>query len=154
VQVSRLSLVVDGSDDAEDVVAANDEILESAFPKRRGAVDEVSWQETEEIGYRLYFGRLSRRWGIASWGLVTLRRGAVVAQVTYDDRPKSFTRDGLITWLVDSGVNVYEAPQLADLAVAARGDLFPGEQSGGDDAMSAAVAWWSARSESPDDETA
>jgi hypothetical protein len=146
--------VFDGSDGGDDVVEANDEVLETAFPKRRGAVDVVSWQETDEIGYRLYFGRLTRRWGVASWGLVTLSSGAVVAQVTYDDRPKSFTRDGLITWLVDSGVNVYEAPQLADLAVEARGDLFPDEQSGGDDAVSAALAKWSARAESSGDETA
>jgi hypothetical protein len=152
--VSRLSLVVDGSEDADDLVAATDEVLETAFPKRRGAVDVVSWQETEEIGYRLYFGRLSRRWGIASWGLVTLSRGAVVAQVTYDDRPMSFTRDGLIAWLVDSGVNVYEAPQLADLAVEARSDLFPGEQSEGDEAVSAALAKWNARTESSSGETA
>ena len=146
--------MVDGSDEADELVDANDEVLETAFPKRRGAVDVVSWQETEEIGYRLYYGRLHRRWGIASWGLVTLSRGAVVAQVTYDDRPMSFTREGLITWLVDSGVNVYEAPQLADLAIDARGDLFPEEHEGEDEAVRAALAKWSARTESSSDETA
>lgn len=112
-------------DEDEDTGEGNDEILEGTFPKRKGSVDVVSWQETEEIEYRLYFGRLSSRWGIASWGLVTLSRGEIVGQVTYDERPMIFTRDGLIAWLVASGVNVYEAPQLADLAVDARGDLFP-----------------------------
>ena len=97
----------------------------------------VSWQVTEEIEYRLFFGRLSPKWGIASWGLVTLSRGAIVGQVTYDDRPREFTREGLIAWLVDSGVDAYAALQLADLAAEARGDLFPSEQSGGDEPTSA-----------------
>lgn len=126
----------------------NDEVLEAAFPKRKGAADVVSWQETEEIGYRLFFGRLSPKWGIASWGLVTLNRGALVGQATYDDRPREFTHDGLITWLVNSGVDAYGALQLADLAVAARDDLFPEEQSERGEPGSAAVAAWRAGRES------
>jgi hypothetical protein len=152
--VSRLSLVVDGTDDADDVVVESDEVLESAFPNRTGAVDVVAWQETDDIGYRLYFGHLHRRWGIASWGLVTMSRGAVVDQVTYDDRPREFTRAGLTDWLIASGVNVYEAPQLADLALEAREDLFPGERPGGDESMSASVERWRAATESAGDETA
>jgi hypothetical protein len=132
----------------------NDEILEGAFPKRKGSVDVVSWQETEEIEYRLYFGRLSQKWGIASWGLVTLNRGAMVGQVTYDNRPREFTRDGLATWLVDSGVDAYSALQLADLAVEARADLFPGEQSSGDDPASDSVGPWGAPTESSEEEAA
>jgi hypothetical protein len=146
-RLGRLSLVVDDGGDIDAVDGADeedDEILESAFPKRWGPVDVVAWQETEEIGYRLFFGRLYKEWGVASWGLVTLSRGAVVAQVTYDDRPMAFTRDGLTNWLIASGVNVYEAPQLADLAVAARTDLFP--QEAGDDAPpSDAVPPWTDR---------
>jgi hypothetical protein len=120
------------------VVEGNDEILEAAFPERRGSVDVVSWEVTEEIEYRLFFGRLSPKWGIASWGLVTLSRGAIAGRVTYDDRPREFTREGLIAWLVDSGVDAYAALQLADLAAEARGDLFPSEQPGGDEPRSAA----------------
>ena len=116
--------MVDESDDSDDIVEGNDDVLEGAFPERRGNVDVVSWHVTEEIEYRLFFGRLSPKWGIASWGLVTLSRGAEVAQVTYDDRPREFTREGLIAWLMDSGVDAYASLQLADLAVEARGDLF------------------------------
>ncbi len=108
----------------------SDDVLEGAFPKRQGRVDVVSWRVTEEIEYRLLYGRLFRRWGIASWGLVTLNRGAVVGEVTYDDRPPEFTRDGLIAWLMESGVDAGAAVQLTELAVAARGDLFPEERSG------------------------
>jgi len=108
-ELSRLSPVVDESDDSQDIVEGNDDVLEGAFP---------------ESEYRLFFGRLSPKWGIASWGLVTLSRGAEVAQVTYDDRPREFTREGLIAWLMDSGVDAYASLQLADLAVEARGDLF------------------------------
>ncbi len=110
----------------------NDDVLEGGFPERKGDVDVVSWQVTEEIAYRLLFGRLSPRWGISSWGLVTLSHGDVVGQVTYDNRPPVFTRDGLIAWLMDSGVDVLAASQLADLAVEARADLFPDGQSGED----------------------
>jgi hypothetical protein len=110
-----------------------DDVLEGAFPKRKGRVDVVSWRVTEEIEYRLFYGRLFRRWGIGSWGLVTLSRGAVIGEVTYDDRPAEFTRDGLIAWLMESGVDAGAAVQLTELAVAARGDLFPGEQSGADE---------------------
>jgi hypothetical protein len=63
---------------------------------------------------------------------VTLSHGDVVGQVTYDNRPPVFTRDGLIAWLMDSGVDVLAASQLADLAVEARADLFPDGQSGED----------------------
>jgi hypothetical protein len=125
------------------VLDENDQILESAFPKRKGSVDVVSWRETEEIEYRLFFGRLSPKWGVASWGLVTLDRGAMVRQATFDDRPREFTRDGLTRWLVDSGVDAYSALELADLAVEARADLFPEEASGGDDAASDPVGPWS-----------
>jgi len=148
--------VVDEGDDmgaVEDADEEDDEILESAFPKRWGPVDVVAWQETEEIGYRLFFGRLSKEWGVASWGLVTLSRGAVVAQVTYDDRPMEFTRGGLTDWLIASGVNVYEAPQLADLAVEARGDLFP-QEAGNDEPETQAVAPWTDRFRLEGDEPA
>jgi hypothetical protein len=111
----------------------SDEVLEGVFPKRKGRVDVVSWRVTEEIEYRLLYGRLFRRWGIGSWGLVTLNRGVVVGEVTYDDRPAQFTRDGLIAWLMESGVDAGAAIQLTELAVAARGDLFGGEPSAGDD---------------------
>ncbi len=111
-------------------LGASDDVLEGAFPKRKGRVDVVSWRVTEEIEYRLLYGRLFRRWGIASWGLVTLNRGAVVGEVTYDDRPPEFTRDGLIAWLMESGVDAGAAVQLTELAVAARGDLFPEDRSG------------------------
>ena len=111
----------------------NDGVLEGTFPKRIGRVDVVSWQVTEEIEYRLLYGRLFRRWGIGSWALVTLNRGVVVGEVTYDDRPPEFTRNGLIAWLMESGVDAGAAVQLTELAVAARGDLFPGERSGEDE---------------------
>jgi len=120
----------------------NDDVLEGSFPKRKGRVDVVSWHVTEEIEYRLLYGRLFRRWGIGSWALVTLNRGAVVGEVTYDDRPAEFTRDGLIAWLMESGEDAGAAVQLTELAMAARGDLFPGERSGEDepdDALSSDV---------------
>jgi hypothetical protein len=122
------------SDDEMDFMQEgdSDEVLEGVFPKRKGRVDVVSWQVTEEIEYRLLYGRLFRRWGVGSWGLVTLNRGAVVGEVTYDDRPAEFTRDGLIAWLMESGVDAGAAIQLTELAVAARGDLFPGERPAGD----------------------
>jgi hypothetical protein len=123
--------MIDDSDDSDDIVDGSDDVIERAFPGRKGDVDAVSWQISEETEYRLYFGRLSRHWGIASWGLITLRRGAVVDQVMYDDRPPAFTRDGLATWLVNSGVDAGAALQLTDLAIEARGNLFPGEQSPG-----------------------
>jgi hypothetical protein len=110
-----------------------DDVLEGVFPKRRGRVDVVSWRVTEEIEYRLLYGRLFRRWGVPSWGLVTLNRGMVVGEVTYDDRPAEFTRDGLIAWLMESGVDAGAAIQLTELAVASRGDLFPGEPPGADE---------------------
>ena len=98
--------VVDESDDdMDEIEEEGDEILEGAFPDRQGNVDVVSWHVTEEIEYRLLFGRLFPWWGIASWGLITLRRGAEVAEATYDDRPREFTRDGLTVWLMDSGVD-------------------------------------------------
>jgi hypothetical protein len=110
-----------------------DDVLEGVFPKRKGRVDVVSWRVTEEVEYRLLYGRLFRSWGVGSWGLVTLNRGAVVGEVTYDDRPAAFTRDGLIAWLMESGVDAGAAIQLTELAVAARGDLFPGEGPGADE---------------------
>ena len=116
-------------DDSDDIIDLNDDVIDGAFPGRKGDVDAVSWQISEETEYRLYFGRLSRHWGIASWGLVTLSRGAVVDQAMYDHRPPAFTRDGLATWLVGSGVDAGAALQLTDLAMEARGDLFPGEQA-------------------------
>jgi hypothetical protein len=129
---------ISGVDNAND-----DDIVESGFPERKGSVDVVSWRVTEEIEYRLLFGRLSPTWGISSWGLVTVSRGDVVGQVTYDNRPRVFTRDGLIAWLMGSGVDAGAASQLADLAVEARGDLFPDEQSGEDDL-------WSGQEAGPD----
>jgi hypothetical protein len=125
--------VIDGGDDisGDDIAEETDELLERAFPGRKGDVDAVSWQVSEETEYRLYFGRLSRHWGIASWGLIRLRRGTVVDQAMYEDRPPAFTRDGLATWLVGSGVDAGAALQLTDLAIEARGDLFPGEQPPG-----------------------
>jgi hypothetical protein len=74
--------------------------------------------------------------------LVTLNRGVVVGEVTYDDRPAEFTCDGLITWLMESGMDAGAAVQLTELAMAARGDLFPGERPGADapeDALSSDV---------------
>jgi hypothetical protein len=126
---------IDPPDDGEMdfMLDTSDEVLEGVFPARKGRVDVVSWQVTEEIEYRLLYGRLFRRWGIGSWGLVTLNRGVVVSEVTYDDRPAEFTRDGLIAWLMESGVDAGAAIELTELAVAARGDLFPGERSGGDE---------------------
>jgi hypothetical protein len=106
---------------------ADDEVLEIAFPERQGDVTVVSWHVTEEIEYRLFFGRLFPRWGVASWELVTLNRGAVVDQATYRDRPRVFTREGLIAWLMASGMDAGAASQLADLALEAREDLFLGE---------------------------
>jgi hypothetical protein len=108
-----------------------DEILEDAFPERQGDVTVVSWHVTEEIEYRLFFGRLFPRWGIASWELLTLNRGGVIAQATYNDRPPVFTRDGLIAWLMGSGVDAGAATQLTDLAVEARDDLFLEERPAG-----------------------
>jgi hypothetical protein len=110
-----------------------DEVLESAFPTRRGRVDVLSWRVTEEIEYRLFFGRLERRVGVATWGLLTVNRGAVVGKAIYEDRPREFTRDGLIAWLMASGVDAGAAWQLTDLAVVARGDLFPDEPAEEDD---------------------
>lgn len=132
----------------------NDQILESAFPKRKGSVDVVSWQETEEIEYRLFFGRLYPKWGIASWGLVTLSRGAIVGQVAYEDRPRGFTRDGLATWLLASGVDAYSALQLAELAVEARADLFPDEVPGDDEPGGDPAGQWRSPGEFADEETA
>ena len=104
----------------------SDDVLEGVFPKRKGRVDVVSWRVTEEIEYRLLYGRLFRSWGIGSWGLVTLNRGAVVGEVTYDDRLPEFTRDGLIAWLMESGVDAGAAVQLTELAVAREGTYSPG----------------------------
>jgi hypothetical protein len=145
--------VVDDNDDMDDIEEGSDEILEGAFPDRKGNVDVVSWRVTEEIEYRLIFGRLFPWWGIASWGLVTLSRGAEVAEATYDDRPREFTREGLTVWLVDSGVDAGAAVQLAGLAVEARGDLFPGEPPGEDEPGSASIGSSSARRELADEET-
>ena len=80
---------------------------------------------------------------------MTLRKGAEVAEATYDDRPREVTREGLTVWLMDSGAPV----QLADLAVDARGDRFPGEPPGGDEPGSASLGSSSARMESADEET-
>ena len=137
--------VVDESDDdMDEIEEEGDEILEGAFPDRQGNVDVVSWHVTEEIEYRLVFGRLFPWWGIASWGLITLRRGAEVAEATYDDRPREFTRDGLTVWLMDSGVDAGAALQLAGLAVEAREDLFPGDAARGGEHASALVMPWDA----------
>jgi hypothetical protein len=110
-----------------------DEMVDAVFSDRRGSVDVVAWNVTEEIEYRLYFGRLSRKWGIASWGLVTLNRGVVVNQAAYNDRPAAFTQHGMITWLIESGVDAGAALQLTDLAVEARADLFRDDQSAADE---------------------
>jgi hypothetical protein len=129
----------DDIDDIEEVEDGGDEILEGAFPDRKGNVDVVSWQVTEEIEYRLVYGRLYPWWGVASWGLMTLNRGVEVAEATYDDRPRQFTREALTVWLMDSGVDAGAAIQLADLAVEAREDLFPGDRARQGEPLSAPV---------------